>query len=279
MLTGQSRRADTALSLYPFIYIEMIALSLRGILFAALLSLWSLSASAQSLHIAAASDLVYCLEELNATFRRNEPAAEIKTTLGSSGNFFAQISNGAPFEIFLSADMQYPRALVKAGLADEASLTPYATGRIAIWSMNSRLDLGRGLATLADPAVRRIAIANPEHAPYGRAAQAALRNAGLWETVKPRLVMGENIAQAAQFVQTGNADVGIVALSLLKSPKMAGMGQYREVPSDLFPALEQGAVLTRNGANSALARRYLAFLRSVEARAIFEKYGFILPSR
>lgn len=249
--------------------------ALRKLLLALALALWSALACAQTLHLAAASDLVYCLEELNTAFRRQEPEAQIKLTLGSSGNFFAQIKNGAPFDLFLSADLAYPRALIKDGLAEESSLTPYATGRIVIWSLNPRIDLSQGMAALSDPAVRRIAIANPDHAPYGRAAQAALRNAGLWNKLESRLAKGENIAQTAQFVETGNADAGIVALSLVKAPNLAGKGKVYEIPAALYPRLEQGAVITRKGATNPLAARYLAFLRSPQARAIFDKYGFL----
>lgn len=241
--------------------------------------LWPTLATAQTLHIAAASDLSHCLEELNTAFQRNAPDALLKVSFGSSGNFFAQIKNSAPFDLFLSADLGYPRALIRDGLAEESSLTPYAAGRIVVWSMNPAIDLSRGMASLADPALRRIAIANPDHAPYGRAAQAALRGAGLWDKLEARLVKGENIAQTAQFVETGNADAGIVALSLLKAPNMAGKGKYFEIPAELYPRMDQGAVVTRKGAGNPLAARYLAFLRSPQARAIFEKYGFILPDK
>lgn len=224
--------------------------------------------------IAAASDLVFCLEELNRQFTNSHPAVTLKTSTGSSGNFFAQIQNGAPFDLFLSADMSYPKELIKAGAAEESSLYPYAVGRLALWTANTNLSLTNGLFALRDPAFKRIAIANPEHAPYGRAARAALQRAGLWDALQPRIVLGENISQTAQFVQTGHADAGIVALSLVLSPKLAKVGHWVAVPPDSHPPLEQGAVLTRRGKDNSAARAYLKFLQSGQAREIFDRYGF-----
>lgn len=232
----------------------------------------------QSLTIAAASDLAYCIDALNAEFRRQHPDVDLKTTTGASGNFFAQIKAGAPFDVFLSADLGYPRELIEAGLAEESSLLLYATGHLALWTTREGIDLSVGLASLASPAIKRIAIANPDVAPYGRAAKAALQSAGVWDAVRDRLVLGENIAQTAQFVQTGNAEVGLVSLSLLKSPKMAGIGRHVEIPEALHPRLEQGGVITRHGRPNPLAAAYLQFLASPGARAVFDRYGFLLPS-
>jgi molybdate transport system substrate-binding protein len=233
---------------------------------------------AEAVSIAAASDLVFCLEELNREFTNSHPGATLKTSSGSSGNFFAQIQNGAPFDVFLSADMSYPKELIKAGAAEESTLFRYAVGRLALWTVKTNLALTNGLLALRDPAVRRIAIANPEHAPYGRAARDALRHAGLWEALQPRLVLGENISQTAQFVQTGNADAGIVALSLVLSPRLANVGRWVQVPPDTYPPLEQGAVLTRRGKDNKAAQAYLKFLQSGLGREIFDRYGFRLPS-
>lgn len=241
--------------------------------------LCTLPASAQTLYIAAASDLVFCLDELNIAFKKQMPSADLKVTAGSSGNFFAQIKNGAPYEVYLSADMHYPRELAKDGFADAGTLTPYAIGRVVLWTVNPQIDVSRGLAVLADPAVKRIALANPEHAPYGRAGKAAIEAAGLWNQVSAKVVMGENISQTAQFVQTGNAEAGLIALSLVKAPKMAGIGKYFLIPESAHPVLEQGAILTTKGTANSLARQYMQFLRSAEARAIFDRYGFTLPAK
>jgi len=234
-------------------------------------------ASAETIQIAAASDLAYCLDDLNKSFVMHHPDAELKVSTGSSGNFFTQITQGAPFDIFLSADIQYPQNLIDAGLADKTSLTSYAVGRLALWTMNEKLDVSQGLVILENPVIHHVAMANPEHAPYGKAAQAALEKAGLWKSVQTRLVLGENIAQAAQYVETGNADIGLVAWSLLKAPKMQNKGKVWLLPLDAFPRLEQAAVLTKRGSASSLAIQYLEFLRSPEARVIFEQYGFTLP--
>jgi molybdate transport system substrate-binding protein len=232
---------------------------------------------AGEISIAAAADLTWCLEDLNNAFQKQHPDASLKTSTGSSGNFFTQISNGAPFDVFLSADMSYPKDLVKAGLADESSLTKYAVGQIVLWTAGDKLDVSKGLEILRDPvAVGKLAIANPEHAPYGRAAKAALEHFDLWKAVEGRIVMGENISQTAQFVQSGNADAGIVALSLVLSPKMAGVGKWVLIPPESYPPLEQAAVLTKAGSANPLANAYLEFLRSDEARKIFDHYGFKL---
>lgn len=244
--------------------------------FAALLCLGAAHA-ADSLTVAAAADLSLCLDELDAAFRQAHPGVEVKATTGSSGNFLAQIRNGAPFDVFLSADMAYPRELVKDGLAEEPSLTLYATGHLVLWSTNPGVDVSQGLAVLSTAAVKKFAIANPDVAPYGRAARAALQSTGLWDRLQGKLVSGENIAQTAQFVQSGNVDAGIVALSLVQAPKLAGVGRYQLIAEDRYPRLEQGGVITAHGKDNPAARAYIEFLRSPAARAVLDKYGFLLP--
>ncbi len=234
--------------------------------------------AADSVSIAAAADLVYCLDDLDAAFKQAHPDADLRVSTGSSGNFTTQIKNGAPFEVFLSADMSYPRDLVKGGLADEKTLTQYAVGRLVFWtSKPATIDVTKGLDILSNPdLVKKLAVANPDHAPYGRAAKEALQHEKLWDVVQGRIVLGENIAQTAQFVETGNADAGLVALSLVVSGKLAKVGKWQEVPVDFYGKLEQGAVLTTAGTKNPLARAYVEFLRSPEARKIFDRFGFRL---
>ncbi|MBI5689112.1 MAG: molybdate ABC transporter substrate-binding protein [Verrucomicrobia bacterium] len=224
--------------------------------------------------VAAASDLVFCLEALHAQYA----GARLTVSTGSSGNLFAQIRQGAPFDVFLSADMRYPRELIAAGEADPTSLTLYGIGRLVLWTTRTDLDLASLAATLRHPQLRRFAIANPSHAPYGRAARELLENTGVWIEIQPRLVLGENISQTAQFIQTGSADAGLVALSLVAAPALRGTGRWLEIPGHLHAPLEQGAVLTRRGAGNAAARDYLVFLRSPQARAILDRFGFRLPA-
>jgi len=233
--------------------------------------------AAEPLSIAAASDLVYCLEEVNKTLAKTHPEVVINVTTGSSGNFFAQIKNGAPFDLFLSADVQYPRDLIKAGLAEEKSLTIYAVGRIALWTTKADVDVSKGLSVLTTDAVRKLAIANPDHAPYGRAAKAALEHEKIWLLLTNKTVLGENISATTQLVETGNAEAGIVALSLLLSPKLANKGHYWEIPEALHPRLEQASVITNKGIKHPHAHLYLDFLRSEDARRVFDRYGFRLP--
>jgi molybdate transport system substrate-binding protein len=246
-----------------------------------LLLAWTFAgpALARPLLVAAASDLGYCIDELVAAYRKTAPDAEPKVSLGASGNFFAQIRNGAPFEVFLSADMDYPRQLIKLGAADSATPVPYAIGRIALWSLDPQIDPARGLAALvADERVKRFAIANPVTAPYGRAAKAALERDGVWDKVQAKLVVGENIAQTAQFVQTGNAQVGIVSFASLHSTKLKGSGRYALVPNNGLAPIEQGAIVTKAGAGNPHAAGFVRFLGSPAARAILARNGFGLPA-
>jgi molybdate transport system substrate-binding protein len=242
-----------------------------------LAALPALPARAAPLLVAAASDLTYCIDELAAAFGKEVAGAEVKVSLGASGNFLAQIRNGAPFDVFLSADMKYPAQLVHEGAADGASLAPYAIGRIALWSLDPRFAPGEGLRAVDDPRVTRIAIANPDSAPYGRAARAALQHYGLWERVTPKLVVGENIAQTAQFVRTGNAQLGIVSLAAIASARPQERGSYYLIPETAAPPIEQGAVVTRHGMANPLAARFVRFLQSAPARAILSRSGFGLP--
>lgn len=242
-----------------------------------LTALLALPARAGPLLVAAASDLSYCIEELNAAFARQAPQAEIKVSLGASGNFFAQIRNGAPFDVFLSADMAYPAQLARDGVADPATLAPYALGRIVLWSLDPRFDLKQGMRVLGDARLTRLAIANPAVAPYGRAAKAALEAAGAWQAVQPKLVIGENVSQAVQFVQTGNAQLGIVSYASVLSPRLKGHGSYYLIPDAGMAPIEQGAIVTAHGKANPLAPRYVQFLASPAARDILQRHGFGLP--
>jgi len=214
---------------------------------------------------------------------QKQTGIRVSLSLGSSGNFFAQIQNGAPFDVFLSADKSYPEKLVQAGRAEPNSLTPYARGRLVLWTAKSTglhlpskdgKTLEGNLDFLKGPAVRKIAIANPEHAPYGRAAVAAMEHFKIYDQVKSKLVLGENISQTAQFAQSGNAEVGFVGLSGALSDSMAGNGSYVLLPDESYPPIEQAGVIVAASKNKAQAHRFLTFLMSAEGQAILKDLGF-----
>ncbi|HEY3270030.1 MAG TPA: molybdate ABC transporter substrate-binding protein [Geothrix sp.] len=256
---------------------------LRHQLRATLAALWVLGFGAAghatvppSLAIAAAADLQFALAEVKADFAKRRPGLEVAITYGSSGNFYTQLMNKAPFDLFLSADLDYPKKLAAAGLADGSTLFRYSRGRLVLWvPKHSPIPLEQlGMQALLHPAARKVAIANPRHAPYGRAAEAALTKSGLLEAVRPHLVFGENIAQTAQFVQTGAADIGLLALSLAKAPPMASAGRAYEVPQDAYPPLDQGGVILNHARNRAAALAFRDFMQSPEGVEILHRYGF-----
>ncbi|MSQ77735.1 MAG: molybdate ABC transporter substrate-binding protein [Nitrospiraceae bacterium] len=235
-------------------------------------------AQAGEITVAAASDLSFALKEAASRFER-QTGTRAKITLGSSGNLFSQIQNGAPFDAYFSADVRYPQKLEESGQAVPGSLYRYAIGRLVLWVPNRHglPSPQQGLQALRDPAVRKIAIANPKHAPYGRAAAEAMRHAGVYEAVKDKLVLGENISQAAQFVESGAADAGLLALSLAVVPAMQQAGRYWEISQEAHSPIEQGAVVLKNGRNREGAQAFLSFLQQREGREILRRYGFVLP--
>jgi molybdate transport system substrate-binding protein len=229
--------------------------------------------------VAAAADLIYAMNEIATTFQK-ETGCTVHVSTGSSGNFLSQIENGAPFDLFFSADIEYPKKLETAGLAVPGSTYLYAVGKIVLWVRNdSRLDIGKGLTVLRDPAIRKLAIANPQHAPYGRAAEDAMKKARVYDGIKDRLVLGENISQAAQFVESGNADAGILALSLGVSPGMKDKGRFWLIPDEFYAPIQQGVVLLRNATNPQGARALLDFIKTPATAALLERYGFMLPGK
>jgi molybdate transport system substrate-binding protein len=236
------------------------------------------NAQGREVRVAAAADLKFAMGELAGEFEK-QTGTKVDVTYGSSGNFFSQIQNGAPFDLFFSADIEYPRKLEAAGFAERGTLYEYAVGRIAIWMpAGTNVDVAKlGWTALLDARVQQIAIANPEHAPYGRAAVAALQKAGIYEQVKRKLVYGENISQAAQFVQSGNAQAGIVALSLAVSPGMKD-GKRWEIPAEMHPAIGQGAIVLKGTENKNAARPLLEFAKSKRGQEILRKYGFEIPA-
>lgn len=233
----------------------------------------------RALRIAAASDLRFALDELAADFRRQHPGISVAISYGSSGTFFAQLVNGAPFDLFLSADLSYPRQLAERGATLAGSEFTYAVGRIVLWVPTAAsIDVGRlGMRALEEPGVGHIAIANPEHAPYGRAAEASMRAAGVYDAVRHKLVLGENVAQALQFVQSGSAEIGIVALSLALSPTIASAGRYWEVPLDTYPRMEQGGTILRWTSAPDAARSFRSAVLAEPGRRVLKRYGFFLP--
>jgi len=249
-----------------------------GLKFGAMLSLLAVAMPlrAQTLRVAAAADLQYAMGELASRFEK-QSGIKVITNYGSSGNFRSQIQNGAPFDVFFSADADYPKQLVDRGFAEADTFTVYAHGHLVLWaSSDEKTGLAqRGFEALKDARVRTIAIANPELAPYGRAAIAALKSAGVYEAVKAKLIYGDNISQAAQFAQSRNAQVGVLALSLTFAESMKD-GERWEVPPELYPVIEQAAVVVRASPNKSAARAFLAFVKSAEGRQILGKYGLTL---
>ena len=237
------------------------------------------AAAAQTLTVAAASDLQAVLPAIAGQFEK-DTGHKVTFTFGSSGNFFTQIQNGAPFDVFMSADIEYPRRLERDGIAERGSLYEYATGRIVLWTRNdSGVDVRKGLTVLADPKVRRIAVANPEHAPYGRAAVAALRHEGLYEAVRDKFVLRENISQAAQFVQSGNAEAGVLALSLALAPALKSAGTYIEIPAAFHPPIEQAAIVLAISKQKALARQFMDALKKPESIKTLQAFGFAVAQK
>jgi molybdate transport system substrate-binding protein len=253
---------------------------------AACVVLSTISGSAQEkkgspeLVVAAAADLSAALQEIGDNYEK-KTGVKPKLSFGASGALTQQIQNGAPFDLFFSADMDYPRQLIAAGDADGASLYQYAVGRLVLWvPSDSPLDVEHlGMKVLLDPSVKKIAIGNPQHAPYGRAAVAALRHAQLYDQVADRLVLGENISQAAQFVESGNAQVGFVALAHAAAPAMRGKGKYWEVPAEFYPPLAQGVVVLSHSQHKKEATEFLEYFKTKEIGELLRKYGFTLPQQ
>ena len=230
--------------------------------------------TAQEITVAAASDLQSAMQDVAALFQK-ETGKSVKLIYGSSGNFFQQIQNGAPFDMFFSANVDYPKKLEAAQRTEPGTYYRYPKGKIVLWVPNdSRIDISSGLQSLIAPAVKKIAIANPQHAPYGQAAVAAMQKESVYDRVKDKFVLGENISQTASFVVSGSADVGIVALSLALSPNMKDKGRYAEIPPGEYPPIEQACVILNSSKNKESARQFLSFVKTAVVADILRTYGF-----
>jgi molybdate transport system substrate-binding protein len=248
------------------------------ILLVVTLGLGQESKSSPELTVAAAADLSTALKEIGDLYEK-KTGVKVKLSFGASGALTQQIQNGAPFDLFFSADMDYPRQLIAAAEADEATLYQYAVGKLVLWvPADSPLDIEHnGISVLLDHSVKKIAIADPRHAPYGRAAVAALRHAAVYDHVADRLVLGENVSQAAQFVESGNAQAGFVALAHAVAPGMNGKGKYWEVPADSYPPLAQGVIVLSHSQHKKEAADFLEYIKTKEATELLREYGFTLP--
>ncbi|WP_201353527.1 molybdate ABC transporter substrate-binding protein [Hydrogenimonas urashimensis] len=245
------------------------------ILLALLFALFTLHAS--QITVAVAANVSYALDDLKAAFSRKHPDIRLRTILGSSGKLTAQIRNGAPFQIFMSADMGFPESLYEQKIAITKPKV-YARGILALFSPRPH-DFSEGLSLLESPAIRRIAVANPNTAPYGKAAVEALKKSALYERVKPKIIFAESISQTVAYTMTA-ADIGMIAKSSLFSPKMRRFKEGRHwmtVDPSLYTPIDQGIVLLKNAKKNKACRIFYDFILSPEARAIFKKYGYILP--
>lgn len=249
--------------------------SLRPALGALLLLLAADRAPAQ-ITAAVAANVQFAMEELKKEFQAST-GIEVKTVYGASGKLTAQIRNGAPFDLFVSADMDFPDTLHKWGYAVERP-KPYAYGKLVLWTTGD-LDLEQGLAVLSEPSIAHIALADPRRAPYGRAAVEAMQKAGLYDAAKAKLVYGENISQVTQYILTGNVDIGFDAKSVVMSEEARGKGKWKELDESLYGPITQGAVICRYGQenNPSLSARFYAFLYSEAARKILSRHGYVFP--
>jgi len=236
----------------------------------------SMSAYAEKINIAAAADLKFAMDEIVAKFREANAKDDVDVIYGSSGKFYTQIQQGAPYDLYFSADIAFPSELARSGFSS-SEVIPYAFGRIVLWSATMEANK-MSLDSLTSSKISHIAIANPKHAPYGKRAEEALRASRLWERVEPKLVYGENVAHTAQFVQTGNAQVGIIALSLALNPALANKGGYWLIPDTLHAPLEQAFIITKRAQGNDLAKKFADYMRSSATRTIMTKYGFVLPN-
>lgn len=243
-------------------------------IFLAILLVLSLGASAQTVKIAAAGDMKYIMPEFVVKYKELHPKADIQVSYGSSGMFYQQIYNGASFDLFFSADITYPQKLKADGLVLGDVIT-YAYGSLVLYS--ATLDVSKGIDVLKESRINKIGIANPQHAPYGKRAEECLKYYKLYDSVKDRLVFGDNILQTAQYALTGNVDVALIALSIAMAPEIKGKGNYLLLDSKSFSPLEQGCVMMKNSQNSSEAAKFKDFILSNESKAIFEKYGFRVP--
>src|SRR5215469_6781292 len=251
----------------------------RSVLFVCLTFVLSQLSFAQEITVAAAADLQFAMQDIGKQFQK-ETGKNVKLIFGSSGSFFQQIQNGAPFDMFCSANLDYPKKLEAAGLTEPGSFYQYAKGKIVIWALkDSGLDVSSGLKSLLNPNIKKIAIANPQHAPYGQAAVAAMQKEGIYDKVKDKFVLGENISQTASFVVSGSADVGIVALSLALSPSMRDKGRYIEIPTDEYPPIQQAGVILSSSKNKEAAEKFLSFVKTASVAETLKKYGFDVPSQ
>ena len=231
----------------------------------------------QELTVAAAADLRPALEEISAKFKIGS-GITLRVSYGSSGNFFQQLQNGAPFDVFLSANVDYPKKLQQSGLTVPDTYYEFARGSIVLMvPYDSKIDLSEGLHALLTPAVKQIAIANPAHAPYGQAAVAAIKTVGIYDWAAPHLAMADNISEAASFVLSGAADVGIVAKSLALGPAAAKRVKFADIPANDYPPLLQAMVVLKASKNQAAASRFEAFMRGEDAKKTLKQYGFELP--
>lgn len=233
------------------------------------------AAFAGKLTVAAAADMKFAMADIVAAFNQSHPGDKVEVTFGSSGKAFTQIQQGAPYDMFFSADIKFPKELIAKGFAQPEPI-PYAVGRLVLWSTDPKVKTMTMQDLLASD-IKKIAIANPKHAPYGKRAEEALKASGVWEKIESKLVLGEDIVQTSQFVQTGNAQVGLLALSLAMSPKMSQLGFYQLLPDSLHEPLNQAFVITKHGKDNPLATTFADYMQSPASRATMVRYGFALP--
>ena len=231
-----------------------------------------ITVSAQKVNVAAAANLRYVLEEIKTAYIKQHPKAKVNLTFGASGMLVQQIQNGASFDFFMAADNEFPVKLKDNGLTT-GPMSTYAFGKLAIYSTS--LDVNKlGLEALKSSTIKKLAIANPETAPYGERAIELLKSQKLYDGLKSKIVLGENIAQTAQFAFTGNAEVGFIALSLALAPDMAGQGSYYIVPQSLYKPIEQACILIKTPVLNTEAAKFKKFVLSPETKAIWEKWGY-----
>lgn len=236
--------------------------NLRRILFLVFAFAFAFTLHAQqTLRIAAAADLQPLLPGILAQFKA-QTGIDASASYKSSATLATSIINGAPFDLFMAADLSFPQRVIDAGLAEESKPIPYARGTLVLWTRNDTPFRQLSVDSLRDPALKTLAIANAQHAPYGRAAVDALQHLGLFDSLKPKFVIGENIAQTAQYADSGNAQIGLISLTSALTPRMKAGGHYALVPRDAYQPILQGAVVIKNSQNAQAARRFLEFLAS-----------------